>query len=583
MPWGLFKMKQVFIFFMLLFGFVFQLEAKPVPFSEIQKFHEDRAQEILKNYGLSNKLDLSVLISPRSKESLNIEDKKKVQIRIPGILLGGIQEEEGPEQTIGIFEIVDSLKYYKREVSVIKKAKVSDEEMAALQSGIREFLSLQADEEIKVKDNIFNFTEAMKNWQSDFKESIYTSLFKSSYWIWIPVALLTLFLGAFLISLTFRKSFKGLGESIEKSSAAQESAAFSGRGDIFDEGESGESDYEDLVETEVESNFGADMEQVVAKIFKLYDKSKYELFNILWSQFPTEGKQIAFYEALVNATDPSLETKINAFFFEVFKIKSFHNINFGKEALNPSEFSKLNKSLIYALLVEHNEKREKALSAIFPTYGDSLQGLIKSTVENFFQVVYFIFPDSVTKIIEKDQEMAKKLSSQIITMMSQPKENVEPQDIEIQKFINYVKSGDFKENEEVKLDSNIKALIKNLPDSEIFNSSIWPENIRKQIMKELPNINWIDTSDFARLKPFLLSLSDEEALYLSREYPNYDELFQALDERGQIRFNEKMQRANHDAKEVRIAHFRAKIKKFFVYKERNNVEDFAAGNVFEAA
>jgi len=155
--------------------------SRTVSFETIQSYHDKKAQNLIMNYGLDGQVDLSVTISPR-KDQAPEEVRQKIQI--PGILLGGIEDTEG-NPAVGAYDILEDLKNYTREITIVKKRPISEEEITAFQAGIRDQLVLREDETINVQDTTFTWSKAAQFWSYDLQKSIYDSLFSTKYWSWL--------------------------------------------------------------------------------------------------------------------------------------------------------------------------------------------------------------------------------------------------------------------------------------------------------------------------------------------------------------------------------------------------------------
>ncbi len=564
----------------ILMGISQSVFAAPVPFEKIQEFHDDRVKTLLSNYGVDQELDVAVLISPLNMETLN-EPKKAVRVRLPGLLLGGIEAPE-EELTVGVFEIIQALKDYKRSVTIIKKKNVSTEDVEALKAGIREYLALRENETIEIQNNIFNLKAAMQNWKGDLEQSIYTSVFKSKFWAWVPLTLFVLFAFSFFFASAFKKVFKSLGESIEKSAgdgAGAGSRGAEGSMSGFDD-ISADSDFNDLVETEVDQLFEVDPLSILEKILALYGSAKFELFSILWNFLPSAEKQISFYELISAEADELQKQEFKDIFFEAFRVTPSAILNMKAGTfLNGQELANLHKSLLCAQLMDVDPKREKVLSAVYPEHGGAVGKIIEASLEQFFNVVYYLFPNDVLSVLSAKPELSKNISGKVAFYFSKSEEERSPNDLDIKGFVSFLEDDESINGKgSVALDEKTVRLLYNIPDSAIFNEEQWSDDYKQRIMATVPNVNWIVSDNPFTLKSFFLNITDQEMRYIESEHPQFEHLFNSLDERGRMRIQEKISKAKRSVKIISVATLRAKIKKVFkpIKAEKVEVNEFTS-------
>lgn len=542
-------------------GFAFQA----VPFETIQEFHDTRLNSILSNYGLEDRLEISVLISPTKMKTLN-RRRRRYKIRIPGILLGGIQEPEDP-LTPGLFEIMDSLKHYKRDVTVVKNRRVSKKEMKTVLTAIREYLDLRPEESLQVVDNVFKFDKAMLNWREDLKEAFYQSTFRSSYWTWIPVCLFAFILISILIARSLSSGLRSLGSSIEKIEGAGGSRSdygnFRDLNEMVDDSKTKNSESE-----EIPSQKNIDLPRLYNRIKNVYEKSKPELSRVLWTSIPTTGERLSFYDLIINEIESQEEEHFREMYFDIFRISAdMFALNQDAKAVSQKTLIKLNKALSFADMMETNIARDRALKAILPEYGNSIREVIKSSVERFFNVVFYLFPDLVVEVIQEDPVLSGKIAKKISSYMLLSDKKRQPSAEQLNDFIDHVREFDESLNsgEDQPLDPQVLSLLQNVPDNDLFDSNVWSTQQLKVIKKSIPPVTVINGDDPFRLKKFFLALSNEEMAYISQQHPDFSLLREIVDQRGRIRVDEKVQRGLTHISSVNLAALRQKIIKIFDY------------------
>lgn len=552
----------------LLLGSSISASAGTIYFEDLQKFHDQRVNTLIQNYGMSDDLEASVVLSPSKTAAGEDKVTEDTRIRLPGLLIGGI-EEVGPEN-VTIFEIIQSLKNYQRAVTIVQKRSVSEEEIEAVKAGLREYLALRADEVISVQDKRFSFGNAIKNWSRDLSESVYTSLFKNQFLAWIPVALLFLFLFSTFFASSFKGIFRDLGESIEKGA---ESAASIGADSKELEDMMAGSEFNDVIETETDQIFEIDPLSILQKVLHLSEVTKFELYNILWSFLPSAEKQISFYE-LISAEADALEAEqFKKVFFEAFKLSPsvISNMKAG-EFVTARELAGLHKSLVCAQLIDIDPKRERALSAVFPKHGRTLGAVIENSLDQFFSVIYYLFPDKVLEVLTSSPEASEKAALKVTEHLTRNHEQKEPNDLEIKGFMDFLENGveSVKANL-IKLDEKTVRLLYSLPDSTIMNADQWTPEYKEQVLRTIPNLGWLMSDNPMKLKQFFLSLTSEEMLYVSEEHRDFESLISIIDDRGQLRVQEKIRKGRKSESRVNWAVFRVKLKKSFKYIEDDSI------------
>ncbi|MGH1468442.1 MAG: hypothetical protein ACRBBP_06145 [Bdellovibrionales bacterium] len=572
---------KIILGLILLVSFSSQAFAGGVSFEVMQNFHDKRAVLLLQNYGLEREAEISVLLSPVDMELASKESNAKV--RLPGLLLGGIESLD-PQQAASVLGVIQALKEYKRSVTIVKKRSISDSDMKALQAGIREYLALRADEIINVKDSSFSLGGALKNWRGDLGESVYTSFFKSNLWAWVPVSLLILFAFSTFFASAFKSVFKSLGDSIERSAGIDSSGGASSDVNMngFDEIKP-ESGFSDVIETEVDQVFAVEPLSILEKVLQLHVTSKFELFNILWSFLPSAEKQISFFEVISSEADLIQSDDFKEVFFEVFKLSPYAISNMkGENFLTGKELARLHKSLVCAQLIDVDPVREKALSAVFPKHGGALEKIIEGSLEQFFSVIYYLFPEKVLETLAANPSISKKVSGKIAFHLASSKADVGPGELEIKSFVDFLDNDSFLQSDGViALDDKTMRLLYSIPDSAIFVEDQWDERYKDHIMKVVPNVNWLTGSSSPLLKKFFLNITEEEMVYISSEHPNFDSLFESLDERGRLKVQEKISRGSKSELPVNILVLREKIKRVFKPLEEKSEE--LSGELLNAA
>ncbi len=569
---------RIILGLVLLMSLSAQAFAGSISFEDMQEFHDKRTVLLLQNYGLEKEAEISVLLSPINMEE--VSDAGNSRVRLPGLLLGGIEGLDS-QQTASVLDIIQSLKDYKRSVTIVKKRSVSDQDISALKSGIREYLALREDEAINIQNRQFSLGNALRNWRGDLGESVYTSFFRSQLWAWVPVSLLVLVAFSTFFASAFRSAFKDLGDSIEKSAGLDPSGGITSDANMngFDDIKA-ESDFSDVVETEVDQVFEVDPLSILEKVLQLHVVSKFELFNILWSFLPSAEKQISFYELISSEADLAQAESFKEVFFEVFKLtpSAISNMKAG-EFLTGQELSKLHKSLVCAQLIDVDPVREKALSAVFPKHGGVLEKIIEGSLEQFFSVIYYLFPEKVLETLSSNPAISKKVSGKIAFHLANTSVGASPGDLEIKGFMDFLDGDTFLQSEaSISLDEKTIRLLYSIPDSAIFSADQWDEKYRAHIMKVVPNVNWLTHANSQLLKKFFLNITEEEMTYIAEEHPDFDSLFEILDDRGRLRIQEKISRGKRSETIVNISVFRTKIKRVFKpleEQEEQVVEDFS--------
>lgn len=553
-------------FLLLITNFVI---AEPVPFNMVKEFHQDRVSVIKRNYGLENDLDISILIVPKEMKTLNAFRSNR-KIKLPGILLGGIEAERNPA-TIGMYEIISDLKNYKREVTVIKKRTVSDEEVQALILSLKEHLSLRPDEIVRVEDRTFKFDQAMKNWKSDFKESLYQGTFKSSIWAWVPITLIVIGFISLLFSWALKSGFKTLGRSIEKVDLKGDSQERGGLDNQKDLNYSSEFE-EALSSNEAETVYEADPKRAYQKFVSLFNKSKYELYKILWTSLPTQGLQISFFEMISQSLDEEEERAFKKIYFEAFKLDNGSLFSSSKiEKISPNIMAKINKSVSMAEMSEPVLIRERALAAIYPKFGKTVKSIVENSIESFFEVTFYLFPELVVNLVKEKPSLSDVVSRKLPAFLSKPSSERMPSSQNIQEFAEHVETnqGFVKDDVATDIGEHAMSLLSIMPDSEIFGSQFQNLGGFKSLKKIIPSVDWITDANLQTLRRFLIQLSVEEIGYLKREHFDFNGLIANLDERALMRVNESVNRSQRNTKPVNILLLRKKIAGSFKPKDEN--------------
>jgi len=559
-------------YFSLLFIVLFTYTAKAqlVPYETIQTFHDKKAKNLTLNYGLEDQVDISINLAPRNKESLNAPVSNQ-KIQIPGILLGGI-DAIGADNVIGAYELISDFKNYSREVKIIKKRPVSDEEIRALQAGIRDQLFLRDDESISIQDNTFNWAKASQFWSQDLQKTIYESIFSTKYWSYaIPIVFSFLLLGLLVFSaLRFNSSLESMRQAEQMAYGEGAAGAAGASGALGSELDDDSEVVEEIVDDFDHSDWD-DLTVLLDRIFFIKVKSQYELYNVMWESFSTPSKQMALYEAVMAEDYRSEEFK--TLFFDIFPLKDISSIKV-KDAsgLSSTDVAKLRKNLLLLELSERNEMRERALSAIYPRYGGKLTRLVESSIEKFFSVIYYLFPEIVIEIINSKPEFSAKISEQLAAQLSRPDGEDELDSTEVNDFISFLETGiQFIDKAYVELDENTLKIMKTLPDRSVLDSANWGDQYKDYFLKNIPNTRWIRTDNIMTLKSFFMNLTADEVAYIAKEHNDFNFLLDSLDDRGRIRVSEKLSSFTGSTDRVQVVKLRDKIKKSF---SQYNQEEF---------
>ncbi len=137
-----------------------------VSYKAIESFHETKINAIEKEYSLKNRMEISVSLAPKFTLT---EDKDQKVIKLPGLLLDVVALNQVKEE-IGLVEIIDALKDYKRKIVFLRGSKVSDKELKVVQQAVQDELFLENQNDFVVKEWSANTTI------SNFRERLYSGV-----------------------------------------------------------------------------------------------------------------------------------------------------------------------------------------------------------------------------------------------------------------------------------------------------------------------------------------------------------------------------------------------------------------------
>ena len=143
-------------------------QASVVSYESIEKFHNKRISAIEKEYNLKDRIKITYSLSPILNKT---KDGKEI-INLPGLMLDSISLN-AMRREVGLVEIIEDLKTYKRKIIFSKIPSVKSDELEQVQEAVKNELFFGSKE---------NFV--VKNWSGvggldKFKESMYSNVLMS--------------------------------------------------------------------------------------------------------------------------------------------------------------------------------------------------------------------------------------------------------------------------------------------------------------------------------------------------------------------------------------------------------------------
>ncbi len=505
-------------------------------------------------------------------------------IKLPGLLLDSIALN-AMKQEVGLVEIIDALKEYKRKIILLRSSSISDKELQVVQKAIQEELFVKSPKSFSIK-----------NWSGNtgyqkFKNSLYDGVLMSPKAYIGIFAFLVIAFFLFTLANSILNGFKHVGKSIydgvEKNFSAGQYGGISPVGmQNFDErdseekeetrGSSGQDGTSSREVIEEYNDVTIDCPAILRLWSSVYSQKPNELGFKMWDFFPEVEDQLNLYVTFESYLEEFEMLEFKELFSKAFNVEKSMS---GHVELKPKAFNAsqalwgLQVALTHLSVKPYDEEREGLFGIFLENYQGQINQIINKSIQNHYKVLSYLFPERVLNKVRGQVQIDEELSRQILDFATLDKNERNPNELEIKAFRvylsehNYFVGGDVDAEEAVGLD-----LLSRLPDHILFDSEKMSVERMAELRRQIPNFSWLKSADKKIHKQFLLSLTPDEATYFMSKYEGFPAFKQDLDSRTMSRMQEfKIKSSNESSIKV-ILGLRKKIKYFYtpVEEEREN-------------
>lgn len=544
------KIMLVVLFSFIIINNAFALKTD---FESIRRYHDLEIELLLKDYTLEDSLTVRVELKRKNQEL-----KDQDVFNIPG-LYQKTGEDDGKT-------VENVLNLYERKFVFIKKREVQDKEIELVKQALTERLYLPKETVFTTIDNTPKLDNAVQNLKSDFLFGAYDTLIRGGQFLWILI-----FSIGFIVALwILAKVWKTKSAPADGGSG---SGGMGNGGSNFGGSSSSENNVKaDKLGFENPVAAGAfeilNFSSLCTSINECYKIAPGSTSHLLWTRFPDLKTQIQFLEIVKVQKEIPEELKEKTYqnlegIFSYKKRAAVSRSSSSAKGISKENLESLSMELARYKFMTPNPELEKCFKEVYPANGDYLDLMFQKGYNDHYVVLYKLFDDKFMTFISSinDDRFLEKIDKLLTFDPSKDhaseeqykafcdflsKENLEQTALEKQNTIN----------------PKIIKMIYAMPESEILKVEAMKSN--ESVRSEIPCFSWINTEDAKGLKDFFGNLSGPEIKCLLDFDPKFKKALDAMDERAQFRFNERMKTEANMALDWK--QYRDKIKRFYSYK-----------------
>jgi hypothetical protein len=570
------------IIFSAIFFTTYLAHSSEVSYEVMDRFHKSRIDSIVKEYDLEKRAKITYSLLPGDE----FKKSETAIIKLPGLLLDAISLNSVKKE-VGLVEIMDALKNYKRKIVILKSSRINTQEIDVLKQALSDDIFLADVGEILVKP-----WSVEKIWYNDLKTSFKNNILTSPYaYLGLIVFLVISFL-IFGLSSAILDGFKTVGKSIYDS--VEQSMGGSGANGMSavknDEaaplgGADGVSQFE-VVDSDFGGGFDSqevDFHSLLSLIVKTATQKPCEFKMKMWEIFPNVNDQLSLYIAFETELQTENMEVFSQMFNSIFKMGSSESSKLPNKDSSSggvqSSLWHLRLSLTYMMVMPVDSKREGALDLILKNFQGQLDAIIAGSLSEHFKVMSYLFPKKVANSLNNLDEIDEKFTDQIIKFASTEQELRSPSDLDFKNFEKHLIENnyflqDFSKEEKAR-DFD---LLSRLSDHILFGNKEFSGEILNEFNKKVPNLNWIDLDKEDVHKNFIMSLAPDEAAHFVQHYDQIDLFREKLNTRTSSRLQDLILKSQNPNSVVSVKGLRTKIGMFYTYKveeESNGLQSAA--------
>lgn len=538
--------------FIAVFSLIFlnQAFALRTDFESVRKFHDQEIKQLLQDYTLEDSLTIRAELKRKDQE---LKDQKIVDI--PGMYQKtGQADERGIENVLNLYE---------RKFVLIKKRVLGDKEVELVKTALSERLYLPKDTVFTTLDNTLNIDDAVQNLKTDFLFGAYKTLIKGGQFLWIIIFSLGFILALWILARVWKSKSEGAGGGELTISGgglpSGESAPASKDSD------SGKDMSISMSSSEFETfNFIS----LCQNINEAYEKSPGSTSQMLWQHLPDLQTQIQFYEIIKiqNQVDSTIRETTYDILDKIFSFEKRASLNLPRvqsKSINKNTLSTISVELARLKFIKPNPAVEKCFSGIYPLHADHLSILFAKAFDEHYIVLYKLYNEAFMSFLslKKDDSVLSKIND-LLTFDPDSDHASDEQYSAFAKFVSEVKLNEDSDDKKKPVNEKIVHMIIGLSEPELQKIEAMKNN--EELKLKVPSFEWIKVDDSKSLKDFFSNLSGPEIKCLLEYDSKYNTALEAMDERAQFRFKERMNKeANMN---LNWREFRQKIKKHYEYQ-----------------
>lgn len=525
-----------YLLFMILFVFSSSL-ANDYTYHEIREWHNDRIRNVLKVNSVESRIDFALDIYKNPDLSNSISEKEK--IKLPGLLVN-MGSESGKSEGLGSLFSKEDLSEYVRQVTLVSYKIVEPEVLEKVKVEISEALYFTSKDNLKaVNSNPFPYSEAQfTETRGNSFSQMYDVMAKKSLLLWV-----LLLCGITLYVLLELK--KIMNEASSKISEAILDMQSKNAASLPAEEKDKEGLNSGLLEaSENIDQFNPDVSVLISNLFTAIQKYPGHFLASIYKVFNEPDSLVKFFNFLdqSNVTEDAKKKKDVVLDFMKEIVRTARASSIGSTAVDINESVRALSNVLTALkFLKVSPNAEKIYQAMFFKARNKYSQFVEKLANDYFEIIYFLFPDDLKIYMKKNPELLKEFSSKIVQINATGLDIDSVNDLDVQKFLNEIIILELDpEKNNYSLDSSFGKMLYYLSDEELNDL----ENESTQdLISQIPKIAWLKGSDRNVLKNFILSLDPYELKLLSGTINNFETILNQFDPRSAFRVRENLSMA----------------------------------------
>lgn len=525
-------MKICYLIFVAINLFVSVTYASEFSYAEIRDWHNDKINNVLKINSQEKYINFALDIS---KKNFSSSASSGSAVKLPGILISeqGDVLSQNDDQLPTKTEIAN----YRRSLTLILYKDVDPKVLSKLESELKSLLFFSTSDSLEiVSSNPFPYTEnAIEDEYKGPISKTYDILARNSLIIWIFLLCgLTLY-----ILLELKKIMQDASNRISSAILDMQAKLNDSNENPLEDLNKGLSDNGTLETNSSVDKFTPEATVLITNLYIAIQKYPGHLTASLYKVFYEPDSLLKLFNFLDQSQVIESQQNRKDYVLDFLKqlLNTSNNFSLGSIEIDINERVRAISNILTAFkFLKISPNSEKVYQAVFSKAKSRYYHLIEALVHNYFDVIYFTFPDDLKIYMKENPDSLKDFSAKIIDIDSKGIDVDSIDELRIKKFLNEIIIIDIKEiKTKISKDGTFSKMVWYLSEEELIDLE---QKNGFESINNVPRISWLKGRSEDELKRFLLSLNPYELYLISVSVGNFEKVLQRFDQRTAYRFRE---------------------------------------------